>query len=97
MIAFNSNYCDLSLVNEARKNVEKLKEQGEYFFIFVGHSLGGTAAQCLATIYPNSRSIALNGGNYPECSANKQELLQLILFLLVRGSVELDFTISWAI
>lgn len=40
MIAFNSNYCDLSLVNEARKNVDKLMEQGDYFFIFVGHSLG---------------------------------------------------------
>jgi pimeloyl-ACP methyl ester carboxylesterase len=62
VIAFNSDYCDLSLVNEARKNVDKLEEQGDYFFIFVGHSLGGTAAQCLATIYPNSRSISLNGG-----------------------------------
>lgn len=37
-------------------------EQGDFNFVFVGHSLGGTAAQCLAGQYSNSRSIALNGG-----------------------------------
>ncbi len=64
MIAFNSDYCNLSLVQEAKKNVDLFIQQGDYFFIFVGHSLGGTAAQCLAGQYPNSRSISLNGNLY---------------------------------
>lgn len=65
MIAFDANYCDLTLVQEAKKNVDLFIQQGDYFFIFVGHSLGGTAAQCLASQYPNSRSISLNGGAAP--------------------------------
>lgn len=31
-------------------------------FVFAGHSLGGTAAFCLAGMYPNTRSISFNGG-----------------------------------
>ncbi len=33
--------------------------------IFVGHSLGGTAAMCLGNRYPTSRVIALNAGAPP--------------------------------
>lgn len=33
--------------------------------IFVGHSLGGTAAFCLCQKYGNSRSISYNGGAAP--------------------------------
>lgn len=66
MIAFAGNYCDLSLVNEAGRNIDAINSQGTtdgkgYFYVFVGHSLGGTAAQCLANKVPNSRSISLNG------------------------------------
>lgn len=34
----------------------------EPYFVFAGHSLGGTAAICLGMKYPNSRSISFNGG-----------------------------------
>lgn len=34
----------------------------EPYFVFAGHSLGGTAATCLAMKFPNSRSISFNGG-----------------------------------
>jgi len=51
VIAFSSNYCDLSLVEEAARNVDVIgqrgSEYGEIFWVFVGHSLGGAAAQCL--------------------------------------------------
>jgi hypothetical protein len=35
------------------------------FFIFVGHSLGGTAAMCMTMQVPNSRGISFNGGASP--------------------------------
>ena len=35
------------------------------YFVFVGHSLGGTAATCMAMKFPNSRSISFNGGAAP--------------------------------
>ena len=48
------------------RNVDAFNQQGSefgpLFFVFVGHSLGGTAAQCLCQKVPNSRSISLNGG-----------------------------------
>lgn len=42
----------------------KKKEQTniEPYFVFAGHSLGGTAAICLGMKYPNSRSVSYNGG-----------------------------------
>ena len=39
-----------------------MAEQETQFIIFAGHSLGGTAAFCLASQYTNSRSVSLNGG-----------------------------------
>lgn len=65
MLAFQQNYCDLSLVEEAARNVDRITagyDGDDLFFVFVGHSLGGAAAQCLAGKKPNSRSIAFNGG-----------------------------------
>lgn len=35
------------------------------FFIFAGHSLGGTAAMCMTMRVPNSRGISFNGGASP--------------------------------
>jgi len=46
-----------------RKKVEETNI--DPYFVFAGHSLGGTAAQCLALKYPNSRSISFNGGGAP--------------------------------
>lgn len=37
----------------------------EPYFVFVGHSLGGTSAMCLCMKYPNSRGISYNGGAPP--------------------------------
>lgn len=37
----------------------------EPYFVFAGHSLGGTAATCMAIKFPNSRSISFNGGAAP--------------------------------
>lgn len=62
MIAgFGESYCDLSLVKEARELVDLLIDQTEGF-IFVGHSLGGTAAFCLCGMVENSRAVVFNGG-----------------------------------
>lgn len=45
---------------------KKLEETNiEPYFVFAGHSLGGTASTCLAMKYPNSRSISFNGGGAP--------------------------------
>jgi pimeloyl-ACP methyl ester carboxylesterase len=41
-----------------------LKEQVQTF-VFAGHSLGGTAAFCLAIWEPNSRAVVYNGGAAP--------------------------------
>ena len=35
------------------------------YFVFVGHSLGGTSSMCLCMRYPNSRCISFNGGAPP--------------------------------
>jgi len=59
-----SSYCDLTIVREASILVDQLMPQTS-FIIFAGHSLGGTAALCLACKYPLSRSISLNGGAAP--------------------------------
>lgn len=46
------------------RNVDIINQQGTEFgppfFVFVGHSLGGAAAQCLCGRVANSRSISLN-------------------------------------
>jgi hypothetical protein len=47
------------------------------FFVFAGHSLGGTAAICLAMKYVNSRAISFNGGAgiyNTKCSSYKPSL-----------------------
>lgn len=63
MIAgYGNSYCDLSLVNQARQYAQEYEEEG---IIFVGHSLGGTAAFCLTSAIPNSRSVSLNPGAAP--------------------------------
>ncbi len=61
---FGAEYCDLTLVAEASRLVEILADQ-VIGFIFVGHSLGGTAALCLTNKYPYSRGISFNGGGAP--------------------------------
>ncbi len=60
----SSNYCDLSLVALASQLAEEYKD---YFIVFAGHSLGGTAAMCLTQKYPNSRGISFNGGVLNNC------------------------------
>ncbi len=73
IIAFGANYCDISLVSQARVLAQDLLRQRKTVnIIFAGHSLGGTAAFCLglflfcfyfsAGIFPNTRSVSLNGG-----------------------------------
>lgn len=50
------------------RNVDIINQQGTEFgppfFVFVGHSLGGAAAQCLCGRVANSRSISLNVSLY---------------------------------
>lgn len=46
-------------VNELIKGLETDE------LVFAGHSLGGTAAMCLALAYPSSRAVVLNGGAPP--------------------------------
>lgn len=57
-----SPYCDISIVQQVRRIIEEFKSD---FIVFVGHSLGGTAAFCLTNQYPNSRGIAFNPGAAP--------------------------------
>jgi len=63
-VAFGGDYCDLSLVSQAKSLAEDFLAQEDVTgLIFAGHSLGGTAAFCLAGIFPEGvRSISLNGG-----------------------------------
>ncbi len=58
----SGSYCNLSLVRDASQAMEGVEAET---FIFVGHSLGGAAAFCLAMKFPNSRSISFNGGAAP--------------------------------
>ena len=48
-------------MKEARAVVETMSGSVGSF-VFAGHSLGGTAAFCLAALYPNTRSVSFNGG-----------------------------------
>ena len=54
MIA-RSDHCDLSIIKFAEPLINPDLVQ-----IFVGHSLGGTAALCLTTKYPTSRGTSNN-------------------------------------
>jgi hypothetical protein len=61
---FGASYCDLSLVSQVSELVNELMEQVS-LFIFSGHSLGGTAALCLAGKVVNSRAVCFNAGAAP--------------------------------
>lgn len=63
IIAFG-NYCDLSLVSQVKEILLQLVGQINSV-VFVGHSLGGTAAFCLTSQIENSRGIGLNSGAAP--------------------------------
>ena len=56
------NPPDRGLINLGLPDRSNRKEP---FFIFTGHSLGGTAAMCLTIKTPNSRGISFNGGASP--------------------------------
>jgi pimeloyl-ACP methyl ester carboxylesterase len=60
---YGANYCDLSIVQLADQLISNL--EGVEFFIFAGHSLGGTSAFCLCAKYANSRCVAFNPGAAP--------------------------------
>ena len=64
-IAFGS-YCDLSLVQEATLKIQWLLEQEVDVedMIIAGHSLGGTAAVCIAAKF-GMECISFNGGASP--------------------------------
>lgn len=64
-IAFN-NYCDLTLVEEATEAIEKILAEDVQVsdIMVVGHSLGGTAALCVASKY-GTRCVSFNGGAAP--------------------------------
>ncbi len=85
VIASNSNYCNISIVQEATDlintitsilnapnkiasivlNIPKTPDVPIYW-IFAGHSLGGTSSLCLTSKYlPNARGISVNGGAAP--------------------------------
>lgn len=64
IIAFGSNYCDLTLVTQVQEVLLQLVGQIQNV-VFVGHSLGGTAAFCLTSQIQNSRGIGLNSGAAP--------------------------------
>lgn len=58
--------CDLTILKEADKAMINLIERGFTDFTTAGHSLGGTAAFCLANKYSQiSRAISFNGGAPP--------------------------------
>lgn len=61
------NFCNLSIVKEAEELVLKYLNKATSI-IFVGHSLGGTAAMCLTAKYANVlpvRGIGFNSGAAP--------------------------------
>jgi pimeloyl-ACP methyl ester carboxylesterase len=60
-----SDQCNLTLVGQVTKMIEKFVPATVQSIIFVGHSLGGTAALCLTSKYPNSRGIGFNSGAAP--------------------------------
>lgn len=58
------SYCELSLVQQV---AEKILEYGlqEEQLVFCGHSLGGSAAMCLTSLFDGSVCIAFNAGAPP--------------------------------
>lgn len=63
--------CDLTILKEADKAMINLLSRGFTNFTSVGHSLGGTAAFCLANKYSQiSRAISFNGGAPPTNPVN---------------------------
>lgn len=64
IIAYGANYCDLSIVNQVQEVLLQLAGKISSV-VFVGHSLGGTAAFCLTSQIQNSRGIGLNSGAAP--------------------------------
>lgn len=63
LIAYG-DYCNLTLVNQVKEILLQLVGQINSV-VFVGHSLGGTAAFCLTSQIENSRGIGLNSGAAP--------------------------------
>lgn len=61
-LATSANRCDLSLVREVMEHAEFL---AQYPVTFSGHSLGGAAAMCLATKFPNSLAVVYNAAAPP--------------------------------
>jgi pimeloyl-ACP methyl ester carboxylesterase len=60
-VAFGE-HCSIDLAKEVNDLIKGLETDE---LIFAGHSLGGTAAMCLALAYPESRAVVLNGGAPP--------------------------------
>lgn len=63
--ATSKGYCDLSLVAQVDSLMTLLLQLDITSFIFAGHSLGGTAAFCLAGKYTHARAICFNMGAAP--------------------------------
>lgn len=61
-LATSNDRCSLSLVHEVEQVLHMVQESK---IIFVGHSLGGAAAMCLATKVPNSIAIVYNAAAPP--------------------------------
>ncbi len=57
--------CDLQIVQEATPIVQALIENGFTDIVAAGHSLGGSAAMCLAQKFPQLRAVSLFGGSSP--------------------------------
>jgi hypothetical protein len=59
-------YCDLSIVQDARPIIQSILDEGwtRDGMIVCGHSLGGAAAMCLSAQF-GIRGISLNGGASP--------------------------------
>lgn len=58
----SGTYTDMGLVKEGKILIQRLQLLGYKNICIVGHSLGGTSAMVLATMFPNTRAISLFGG-----------------------------------
>ncbi len=58
----SGSYTDMGLVKEGKMLMTRLERLGYRDFCIVGHSLGGTSAMVLATMFPSARAVSLFGG-----------------------------------